>query len=263
MCHWLKFKVELHGAYKSIKGVNMKCISSRAPWFFSATFLMTTLGSAILHFGAKFLNHKSSTMTHPLSKWEKGRLHLPSSVVGNVHWVNSTRVACWSSFSMCGIHFVKTYFSLAVREWNMLAGDIFTPAAVSGHTMLQSSSSTARMSHVSCLVIADMPLKCIFVFSHPSPANNFLQWGWVPSRLCKGPWLSCLPKQEVKLHHSANVGVQETSLVYCSAEGERTEQKVKEWTNSFFLPSPTLVTMWLSHTERFWNNMVCEWKRCL
>jgi hypothetical protein len=39
------------------------------------------------------------------------------------------------------------------------------------------------------------------------------------------------PKQEVELHHSANVGVQETSLVSCSAERERTEQKVKEQTN--------------------------------
>jgi hypothetical protein len=28
------------------------------------------------------------------------------------------------------------------------------------------------------------------------------------------------PKQEVKLHHSANVGVRETSLVCCSAESE-------------------------------------------
>jgi hypothetical protein len=33
------------------------------------------------------------------------------------------------------------------------------------------------------------------------------------------------PKQEVNLHHGANVGVQETSLVCCSAESERrTEQ---------------------------------------
>jgi hypothetical protein len=52
------------------------------------------------------------------------------------------------------------------------------------------------------------------------------------------------PKQEVNLHHSANVGVQETSLVCCSAESERrTEQKVKEQTNGCFLPFPILIAM--------------------
>jgi len=51
------------------------------------------------------------------------------------------------------------------------------------------------------------------------------------------------PKQEVKLHHSANVGVQETSLVCCSAESERTEQKVKEQTNGCLLPFCTLIGM--------------------
>lgn len=260
MCRWLKLKVELHCAYKSIKVVSMKCISFRAPWFFCTTFFMTWLGIAILHFGAKFLNRKSSAMTHPLSEWDKGTFHLPSSIVGYVNWVSSTLVVCWSSFSMCGMHFVTTYFSLAVREWSMLAGDIFTPAAVSGHTVLQSSSSMTGVPHVSCVVVADMPLKCICAFSHPSPANSFLQWGWVPSHLCKGPWLSCLPKQEVKLHHSANVGVQETLLVCCSVEGEMIEQKVKEQTNSYFLPSPIFVAMWLSHTGKFWNYMVCEWK---
>jgi hypothetical protein len=86
----LKFKVELHCAYKSIKVVSMKWISFRAPWFFSTTFFMTSLGSAILHFGAKVPNHKSSTMTHPLSEWDKGTLHLRSSIVGYVHWVSST-----------------------------------------------------------------------------------------------------------------------------------------------------------------------------
>jgi hypothetical protein len=51
------------------------------------------------------------------------------------------------------------------------------------------------------------------------------------------------PKQEVKLHHSANVGVQGTSLVCCSAEIERTEQKVKERTNGCCLPFPILIAM--------------------
>jgi len=51
------------------------------------------------------------------------------------------------------------------------------------------------------------------------------------------------PKQEVKLHHSADVGVQQTSLVCCSAESERTEQKVKEQTNGCFLPFRILIVM--------------------
>jgi hypothetical protein len=55
--------------------------------------------------------------------------------------------------------------------------------------------------------------------------------------------MTCFPKQEVKLRHSANVDVQETSLVYCSAESERTEQKVKEQTNGCFLPFPVLIAM--------------------
>jgi hypothetical protein len=55
--------------------------------------------------------------------------------------------------------------------------------------------------------------------------------------------VTCFPKQEVKLHHSANVGVQETSLVCCSAESERTEQQVKERTNGCFLPFPLLIAM--------------------
>jgi hypothetical protein len=77
--------------HKSIKAVSMKCITFRAPGFFSATFFVATLKNAILHLDASVPNHKSSSMSHPLSKWEKGILHLPSSI-GNVQWVNSTRM---------------------------------------------------------------------------------------------------------------------------------------------------------------------------
>jgi hypothetical protein len=94
----------------------MKYISFGAPWLFSATFFVATMGNAILHFDASFLDHKSSSMTHPLSEWEKGILHHPSSCVGNVQWANSTQVACWSSFNMYGIYFAKTYSSPAVSE---------------------------------------------------------------------------------------------------------------------------------------------------
>lgn len=220
---------------------------------------MVTSKNAILHLDTTVLNHKISSMSHPLSKWEKGILLLPSSIGGNVRWVNSTRVACWSLFSMCGIHFVKTYTSLAGSERVKHAcwGYFHSCCSHWAHHAAVVLEHSTNVTLVLSVIIADMPLKCIFAFSHPSPANSFCTMGMSAKLLIQGS-VTCFPKQEVKLYHSANVGVQETSLVCCSAESERTEQQVKERTNGCFLPFPLLIAMWHSHTGKLWSNMVCE-----
>ena len=140
---------------------------------------MTTLKNAILHLDTSVPNHKSSSMSHPRSDWEKGILHLPSSIGGNVHWFSSTHVACWSSFSTCGIHFVKTCTSLAVSErvkhacWGYFHS-CCTHWAHHAAVFLEHGTNVTRPLAV---IVADMPLKCIFAFSHPSPVNSFVQWG--------------------------------------------------------------------------------------
>jgi hypothetical protein len=139
---------------------------------------VATVKNAILHLDISVLNHKRSSISHTLSEWEKGIFHLPSSIGGNVQWVSSTRVACWSSFSMCGIHFVKTYISLAVSERvkHAFCGYFHSCCSCWAH---HAAVFPERGTGVTRLlsVVADMSLKCIFAFSQPLSAKSFVQWG--------------------------------------------------------------------------------------
>ena len=106
--------------------------------------------------------------------------------------------------------------------------------------MLQSSSRMAQVSHVChyCRHTTEVHL-CIFPpFIQGSTTLMFSQAGSKTSSQCKC-WYT------------------RNFLVCCLVESERTEQRVKEWTNSF-LPFPILVAMWHSHTEKFWSYMWME-----
>ena len=150
----------------------------------------------------------------------------------------------------------------------MLAGDIPTSAAVTGHVILWSSLSTAQTGFTHLLSLWRTCHCEEHLYILPSFTSSFIQWGWVPSPSFRRAWYSCFLKKEVKLHHSENAGMWETSMVHCSAESEGAKKnsfispfaKVNPVAPQCYVPFPILVDNWHSHKESFWNNVVCEWE---
>lgn len=203
---------------------------------------MLTQQNTILQFDTSVLDHVSAATIHPLSKCKQGMLlH---------HWkytlTDITHVACWSSFSMHGIHFAQTFLlpTCFRRMQNMLTADIPMSAAIAVHVMLLSSSGTAAKCSTSlichgCRCTTASSISYIFppslmAFIHQQTVPYDATWLHSPS--CMRSWL----------HHGAflsrkwKVHTWETSLqsfsVPCSAASERTN-------NSFVSPLPNTNTV--------------------
>ena len=156
---------------------------------------MLTQKNTILQFDTSVLDHVSAATIHPLSKC-KQRMLLH-------HWkytlTNITHVACWSSFSMHGIHFEQTFLlpTCFSRMQNMLTVDIPMSAAIAVHVMLLSSSGTAPTCSTSlichdCRHTTASSISYIF----PPPQTAFIHQQtvpydvtWLTSHSCMRSWL--------------------------------------------------------------------------
>ena len=155
-------------------------------------------------------------------------------------------MACWSSFSMNGIHFAQTFLlpTCFSRMQNMPTVDIPMSAAIAVHVMLLSSSGTAPTHSTylichGCRRTTASSISSIF----PPPQMSFIHQQTVPNN---ATWLHSPSCIRSRLSHGAflskkwKVHTWETSLqsfsVHCSAASEGTNK-------SFISPLPNINTV--------------------
>lgn len=196
---------------------------------------------------------------------------------------NSTHTVCWSSFSMCGIHFVQTFdFQSCLWESETCcryAAFHRIHCAYFAGVFLEHSTKTLHISLICCSCRCDTVRN---IFCILSSITNSIQWParvwyhaeWVSSLSFKKSWLSwCFPKQEMKLN-KVWTSIYEKLPFICS--GSIVQLNVNEQKKLFLtvpqdqhcchtvLPSiPMLGVYWCGHWPYGTNMVVLEfWSHC-